>query len=252
MRSPGGSNCEESMSEEILLRNHSKLRWIINNSRKNFNNVSTSIETVEESSNEFEDSCSTDTNDELRIDNEVIDFLNFNHRTIDTICDNATVYMANACIKKIIKNKSCDQCAAMLEFPLLDRQDPGFGNKEYFLTYKANSEYELYRTDKRLSYGQVLKENVFEIFLIIVKQLSSIVCNDTFNKAGLNVKRNILRYLYRNETVKAWITDDCRDHRKEMIDLFVRANLFNWVKRYRETHKPSRNMNQTIQDLRFD
>jgi hypothetical protein len=129
--------------------------------------VSLPVVSDSESSDEFEED-GEDSNDESRTDFSKNNFFGLAENEFDIQDRNVSVYMMNWSVKYVTRKSKCNRCKAMLEYPYLDRRDPGESWDETLNVLKNSANSDSYEVPE-LSYGHVVKEEYHEIFFFIFR-----------------------------------------------------------------------------------
>lgn len=229
LRNPLGSNVEIEENDNIAV-NEERLGFLLDLSNQAKIPAAGTSHDAEDSDSEFEYGAEEDSNDEdrLRFDlNLLCSDLKGLKRIKTSEC--VAVYMGAWAIKKIQRQTNCLNCKSMLEFHM-DRVEPGLDLDESLISEKSfEADPFIVRVD--LSYGNLLKAEVKEMFHNI---------NDNFgdsffksiNLIGTNVIRNLVRKLKEIRAVKLFLEADnneaCQKHRRQMLELFLRARVFGY------------------------
>lgn len=263
--SSSGTNCEKSEKTDLVSQNCHRFKKILQFRRKSVTQPGTSVRTTQQtsasSSSEFE--CSDDEyENDLQIQNyQGFDFFDLtDSHEIDLNDDNVTVYMANWCVKRVIKklmklknSKSCSSCRELLE-TLSDRQSNELDMTEQLTKNKARfGDFStLSGQIPQILYGHLVKEQVKKVFIKINENFRSAM-KFYMNPQGENISKNVMIWLMRDKAIDTWANEilECRLHRIEMINLFIRAKIFQLLKHKNQlTYVMPKSFSQTRRQLR--
>lgn len=208
--SSSGTNCEKSEKTDLVSQNCHRFKKILQFRRKSVTQPGTSVRTTQQtsasSSSEFE--CSDDEyENDLQIQNyQGFDFFDLtDSHEIDLKDDNVTVYMANWCVKRVIKklmklknSKSCSSCRELLE-TLSDRQSNELDMTEQLTKNKARfGDFStLSGQIPQILYGHLVKEQVKKVFIKINENFRSAM-KFYMNPQGENISKNVMIWLMRD------------------------------------------------------
>jgi len=241
IKSPPGTNCELS-EDNNLGYDYDKLKSIVNRCNIEKQRTARQQDIIENGSpdisdNEFEDTCSSESNDEFRTDCVVQNLFKLHENTGGRyVVSNCAAYIGNWITTKISRRTKCKRCALLFQ-PLSENK----GCMEYVhLTHKLAGE----QSNPHL---QVIGKNIMAIFVKIAEIADKELQTFALNVKGMHIRRNILRVVMREEEISEFVKA-CEAHRRSMVETFLNSIIYSVVKTHKHHMKASRSFDDTIRD----
>ncbi|CAL8078358.1 unnamed protein product [Orchesella dallaii] len=149
------------------------------------------------------------------------------------------LYMGAACIKAITNMSSCETCEKML-VQRTEQITPEMG-KYSLVDFKQYD-----RFSNGLAY---LSKSESDLFQFVNSTFTKTTCQ-ALNSGGTKVLSGVLDRFEKQLLVIGWLKEDCPDHRRQILQHFIRAKMYQLVKDKNDAIRQLRSWSQTRRDLR--
>lgn len=236
LRNPKGGNCEFAedldgyeQHNELFVKMITQVKTAARELRENFGSD------LESEDDEFESDDSQSSCDE----NMSFDRTQFYRQTetpteLELRDENVAIYMGCAATKKVLKTthkNPCLDCHALLEFTA-DRTTHQYTADESLTVDRASTPHVLQNMIP-LGYSQMLREPAKTFYKQVALLFES--ARDTKqNVYACRIRANITATLLNDPIIHDFCnppSDNCKTHRKLMLDYFLKAKIFDMVKR---------------------
>lgn len=152
---------------------------------------------------------------------------------------------------KLKHSQQCLNCKDLLE-SLSDRQVQELDVTEQLIKNKSLFGDFSNGTKNTISYSHLVNENTKLVFIKINERFREAL-KSYMNPEGESIMKNIVIWLRRDLYIKSWADEivQCRLHRKIMIELFIRAKIYQIIKHKNQlSYIMAKSFNQTRRQLR--